>query len=84
MHDQINGPTTAGTLVPVYKFLAVDGDHPLTGVPFGPILTIIGASKVLQQGDKFNISYLFCFFSDMFKRIIAAQAWSSSSCNFSY
>ena len=74
MHDQINGPTTAGTPAPVDEFLSVDTDHSLTGVPFSSVLTIIGASKVLQQGGKFNISYLFCFFPDMFKRAIAEQA----------
>jgi len=83
MHDKVNGTSSADPQCPVHKFRAINGDHPLTGVPLCPVLIVVGASQMQQQGVQLDISYFPGFFLDVFKWIFADQALPSSFCNFS-
>ncbi len=74
MHGKVNGTSSAYPQGPVHKFRAGNGDHPLTGMPFCPVLVVLGTSQMPQQDIKLDISYLSGFLPDVFKWIFADQA----------
>ncbi len=69
MDGKVNGAATPGSQGPVHELVAVDGNHPPAGMPFGLVPGIPGTAKALHQSGKINVSHAVSKFCDLIKPV---------------